>query len=152
MRTIFEDIGLADASVDEGTSFLEAAEHLVKTTSPMIAVLDADRRVTGLFGSEEALRGVLPRYLAELHHTAFAKDDDAVFARRAEAVRGEPVEKHAVKPVTVELDSSALHCGELFLHCRLPAIAVVEQGRFVGMLDRAEFARAMVRRTGGEGS
>lgn len=152
MRTILGDIPLADVSVDRGTSFVAAAECLVTTTSPMVAVLDEERRVTGLFGAEEALRGLLPRYLGELRHTAFAQDDEAIFARRAEAVRGEPVEKYAVKPVTVDVDSSAIHCGEIFLHCGLPAIAVVEDDRFIGILDRAEFARAMVRRAVGERS
>jgi len=37
-----------------------------------------------------------------------------------------------------------VHIGEVFLHCRRPAIAVVDGGRFVGMLDRAAFARAMI--------
>jgi CBS domain-containing protein len=139
---------LVDAFVPRAASFAEAVSLLVATGAPMVAVLDNERNVVGLFGGEQALRGVLPRYVAELRHTAFAPDDAALLAERAAEVQDEPVERHAVKPVTVAVDSSAIHAGEVFLHCRLPAVAVVEGGRFVGMLARDAFVRSLAERLG----
>ena len=146
MKTILGDIALCEDSVPLGTSFAEAAEMLVSSRGSVIAVVDEKERVVGLFGAEEALAGVLPGYVGDLHHTAFATDDPNVFAEKAAAVREEPVERHAAEPVTVTADTSALHVGGVFLHTELPAIAVVEEGRFVGMLEQADFARAMLRR------
>ena len=146
MKTILGDITLCEDSVPVGTSFAEAAEVLVASRGSVIAVIDEKERVVGLFGAEEALAGVLPGYVGDLHHTAFATDDANVFAQKAAAVRGEPVERHAADPVTVRVDTSALHVGGVFLHTELPAVAVVEEGRFVGMLEQADFARAMLRR------
>jgi CBS domain-containing protein len=65
---------------------------------------------------------------------------------RAQAVRAEPVRAHMRRPITVELESSSFHASERFVHCDEGAIAVVDAGKFVGMLSRTEFAYAMLRR------
>ena len=88
-----------------------------------------------------------PKYLDELRHTAFLETELPSLRERAAATRLEPVERHMRKPITVELDSSTFHAAERFVHCDEGAIAVVDDdGRFVGMLSRTEFAYAMLRR------
>ncbi|MGH2956249.1 MAG: CBS domain-containing protein [Solirubrobacterales bacterium] len=144
MQTL-SDIELVEAAVPQTATFLEAAEELAARPVPVIAVLDGERAVVGLFGGEELLRGLFPPYLADLRHTAFAQDDLGILTERARTVSGEPLEKHMVEPVTVDAATSALHVAERFLHCGLAAIAVVEDGRFAGMLDRSDFCRAMLR-------
>jgi hypothetical protein len=49
-------------------------------------------------------------------------------------------------PLTVEVDTSAAHVAELFLHCEWGAIAVVEDRRFLGMLEEAAFCRMILGR------
>lgn len=140
------DIELVPASVDVSATFDEAARALSESRLPALAVLD-EGRVVGLFTDEELLLGVSPKYLDELRHTAFLETELPSLREHAAAVRAEPVRKHMRKPITVELDSSSLHAAERFVHCDEGAIAVVDDdGRFVGMLSRAEFAYAMLRR------
>ena len=140
------DIELVPASVDVSATFDEAARALSESRLPTLAVLD-EGRVVGLFTDEELLLGVSPKYLDELRHTAFLETELPSLREHAAAVRAEPVRKHMRKPITVELDSSSLHAAERFVHCDEGAIAVVDDdGRFVGMLSRAEFAYAMLRR------
>ena len=146
MRTL-PDIELVPASVARSATFLEAAEALTRHSVPTIAVVDDEEGVVGLFGGEDLLRGLFPGYLADLRHTAFASDDPGVLAERARAVSSQPVEKHMRKPVTVDADASAIHVAERFLHCDFGALAVVEEERFVGMLSRADFCRAVLRQT-----
>ena len=143
------DIGLVPASVARTASFGEAVEKLDEHGVAMIAIVDERQAVVGMFGAEEVLRGLFPRYLGELRHTAFAKDDIAGLLERTRTVGGEPVERHMCEAVTVEADTSAIHVAERFLHCRLPTLAAVANGTFVGVLDRATFARAMVDVAGG---
>lgn len=140
------DIELVPASVDVSATFDEAARALSENRLPALAVLDRGR-VVGLFTDEEVLLGVSPKYLDELRHTAFLETELPSLREHAAAVRTEPVHKHMRKPITVELDSGSLHAAERFVHCDEGAIAVVDdEGRFVGMLSRAEFAYAMLRR------
>ncbi|HSO02705.1 MAG TPA: CBS domain-containing protein [Gaiellaceae bacterium] len=140
------DIELVPASVDVSATFDEAARTLSESRVPALAVLD-EGRVVGLFTDEELLLGVSPKYLDELRHTAFLETELPSLREHAAAVRAEPVRMHMRKPITVELDSSSLHAAERFVHCDEGAIAVVDDdGRFVGMLSKAEFAYAMLRR------
>jgi CBS domain-containing protein len=140
------DIELIRVSVDASATFDDAARLLSDSRVPAVAVLEQGR-VVGLFTDEELLLGVSPRYLDELRHTAFLETELPSLREHAATVRQEPVRKHMRKPITVELDSSSLHAAERFVHCDEGAIAVVDDdGRFVGMLSRAEFAYAMLRR------
>lgn len=139
-------IELVPASVDVSATFDDAARALAESRLPAIAVVDGDR-VVGLFTDEELLLGVSPRYLDELRHTAFLEGELPSLRERVTAVRAEPVRAHMRKPVAIELDTSSLHAAERFVHCEEGAIAVVDaDDRFVGMLSRAEFAYAMLRR------
>jgi CBS domain-containing protein len=138
-------IELVPASVARTATFLEAAEVLVSHPVTTIAILDGDEQVVGLFGDSDLLGGFFPGYLAELRHTAFAGDADAILGERTRAAAAEPVEKHMRSPVTLDEETGAIHTAERFLHCDFGALPVVRDGRFVGMLGRAEFCRAILR-------
>ena len=52
------------------------------------------------------------------------------------------------RPVTLEIETSATHAAEKFLHTEWGAVAVVEEDRFVGMLTQIDLARWMIERLG----
>jgi CBS domain-containing protein len=139
------EITLVQASVPATASFHEAASVLRESGLPAIAVVE-DERVVGLFTDLDVLRGTFPAYLGDLRHTAFLSLDTETLAARATEVSAQPVSKFMRKPHELELETSSTHAAERFLHCEEGAIPVVEKGRFVGMLPRAEFALAMIRR------
>ena len=145
MRTL-SDIELVPASVPRTATFLEAAEVLVSHPVTTIAVVDDEGRVVGLFGDADLLSGFFPGYLAELRHTAFASDDEAILGDRAQKLAPEPVEKHMREPVVLDRAASALHAAERFLHCDFGALPVTREQRFVGMLGRAELCRAVLKK------
>ena len=140
------EITLVSASVPSSATFREAATALRESGLPAIAVLGPDGRVVGLFTDIDLLRGLFPAYLGELRHTSFLPDDPDALTRRAHEVAAKPVMTHTRKPYELEVDTSTTHAAERFLHCEEGALPVVDDGRFVGMLPRAEFALAMLRR------
>ena len=150
MRSILREIELVDAWVPRTATYEEAARVLAPSEAPTVAVLDEDRKVVGLFGIEQALRGCMPSYLLEMRHTAFAEDDLALLADRARDVLDDPVAEHMTDPVTIDVSTSAVHVAEVFLHERMAGIAVVDGARYAGVLGRAAFARAMLRRALGD--
>ena len=139
---------LVRASVPRTATFLDAARALFGTGISAIAVVDANERVVGLFTDDDLVRGVFPRYLADLRHTAFVREETDALAARLEKASGDPVERHMREPMTVDRDASALHVAERFLHSPWGALAVVENDRFVGMVDQVDFAEAIMRRLG----
>ncbi|HEX2112245.1 MAG TPA: CBS domain-containing protein [Gaiellaceae bacterium] len=144
------DTRLVQASVPHTATFLEAARAFFGTGLSAIAVLDTERRVVGLFTDDDLLRGVFPSYLGELHHTAFVREEPGALAARIEQASGEPVERYMREPITVDIGASALHVAERFLHSPWGALAVVENERFLGMVDEVDFAETVMRQLGVE--
>ena len=112
-------------SVPEWATFLEASRRLAHHRLPAIAVVDEADRVVGLFTQDDMLAGLFPGYLNELRHTAFLKEDLDSLAARADAAGGDSVAKHMRKPLAIDVEASAAHVAERFLHCEGGAVAVV---------------------------
>jgi CBS domain-containing protein len=140
----FLGIELVPAAVRREVTFRAAAETLTAHPVSALAVLDDAGQVVGVFAGSDLLRGLFPRYLDELRHTAFVRDDPSLLEQCARDAGTEPVRAHMHAPLVVEHDSSATHVAELFLHTDLDALPVVREGRFLGMLGRSEFCREML--------
>jgi CBS domain-containing protein len=141
------DIALVEVAVPETATFADAARTLSEHRLPAVAVVDDAGRVLGLFTDVDLLEGLFPPYLGELRHTAFLDDDPGALAARAAECRAEPVTKHMRTEIDrLEVETSLTHAAERFLHCAESALPVVDGHRFIGMLPRAEFAFAMLRR------
>jgi CBS domain-containing protein len=143
---ILRELQLLPVSVRRGAPFLEAARALLDAETSAIAVLGDEDRVVGVFTDDDFLRGLFPGYLEELHYTAFLVEDGELLLASIEAAAGEPVDRYMREPVTVEIDSSVAHVVERFLHTPWGAVAVVENRRFVGMVDQLAFIRHLLRR------
>src|ERR671923_759411 len=128
---ILRDMKLLPVSVQAHTGFLEAARRLLTAHTSAIAVVDDAERVIGLFTDDDLLRGLFPRYLGELRHTAFVREESRALAARLEQARGEPVERYMREPMTVDIGATAIHVAERFLHSPWGALAVVEDERFL---------------------
>jgi CBS domain-containing protein len=143
---LLREIRLIGASVRKDGTFLEAARTLLGSETSALAVVDEQQRVVGLFTDDDLLRGLFPRYLEELHHTAFLVEDGESLRGSLAKAAGDSVERHMRQPVTVEIDAGAAHVVERFLHTPWGAVAVVESGRFVGMVNQLDVTRYLVER------
>jgi CBS domain-containing protein len=139
---------LVRASIPHGATFLEAARALFGTGISAIAVVDVEQRVVGVFTDDDLLRGLFPRYLADLRHTAFLRDEPDALAARLKEERGNPVERYMREPITVDIQASAIHVAERFLHSPWGALAVVDDERFVGMVDQVDFTETLMGQLG----
>ncbi len=142
---LLREMQLVPVAVGADAGFLHAARTLLAAHSSAIAVVDRDDRVVGLFTDDDLLRGLFPRYLGELRHTAFLVNEGQALAASIENAAAQPVAHYMRKPVTVEIDASDAHVVERFLHTPWGAIAVVEAGRFVGMVGQLEFTERLIK-------
>ena len=137
---------LQPVSIQERAPFLEAARLLLRAHASALAVLDDDRRVVGLFTDDDLLRGLFPRYLEELRHTAFLVEEAQPLQASAAAIARQTVDRYMREPATVEIDAAPAHIVERFLHTPWGALAVVENGRFVGIVGQLEFTERLLDR------
>ena len=142
--TILREAQLLPVSVSTDTTFRGAARAVLSAHTSAIAVLDDAGHVIGMFTDDDLLGGLFPDYLGELHHTAFLVDEESALRASIETSAREPVARYMREPVTVEIESSAAHVVERFLHTPWGALAVVENGRFVGILGQLEFTELLM--------
>ncbi len=143
---VLRDIDLVRASVLDTATFVEAAQALFEAGISAIAVVDREDRVVGVFTDDDLLGGIFPHYLRELRHTAFLRKESEALGATLEKARGEPIRRYLRKSVSVDVESSDVHVAERFLHCPWGALAVVENSRFVGMVDQVHFVEELMRR------
>jgi CBS domain-containing protein len=91
---ILRDMQLLRVSVRPNTGFLEAARALLAAHSSAIAVVDSDERVIGMFTDDDLLRGLFPRYLGELRHTAFLVNEGQRLSASIDNAAGAPVSRY----------------------------------------------------------
>jgi CBS-domain-containing membrane protein len=131
---------LVDAAVSQTATFAEASEVLHDSTLPAIAVLKDDHTVVGLFGAKELIRGIFPGYLSELRHRISIPDDLPGMAAHVAEVGVESVTEYMVEPHTVDIDTtSAVNIAEDLLHSDIRAVAVLEDGRYIGVIGALRF-------------
>jgi CBS domain-containing protein len=136
---------VVDACVPESATFGDAIAVLAGSDASAVAVVSGEGRVVGLLDPRQILRGLFPAYLGELTHTAFAEDDRESIRRRRRGALGEPVSAFMADPVTVGTEVSFTHVAERFMHSSLQGLAVVERGRYVGVVSLEPLVRSLLR-------
>jgi CBS domain-containing protein len=96
----------------------------------------------GIFGEREFIAAAFPRYLGELSYAAFvSRSADEALERRG-SCRTEPVSQHMnTEHVDVGPDYADAQVAETFLHHRVLILPVVDGGRVLGVITRADFFR-----------
>ncbi len=125
----------------------EAVDKLLETDLPALPVIDGSDRYAGLFGEREFVGAIFPGYFKELKHAAFVRRslDDAL--GRRETCRLEPVGQHMnTEHIDVAPDFSDSEVAEIFLHHRVLAVPIVDDGRVKGLITRHSFFRAVAER------
>jgi CBS-domain-containing membrane protein len=143
-----DSLDLVAAAVPSTAHVNEASRALVESRLSAIAVLDAHERVVGFFTEDDLLHGLFPGYLSELQHTAFLSEDLDALLEGLHDAGTRPVADCMRRAVTVERGDAAAHIAERFLHSEWGALAVVERGRFVGMIRQLDFCRLLIERAG----
>ena len=126
-------------------SLREGARRLSVEQLTDLPVVDDQERIVGIFGEKELIESLTPPYLKGLTDTSFIARDFEDIADYAVEVMDKPVgEVMRTDFATLGPDFSVLHCAELFLHRRQGVMPIVEDGRPVALLRRADLGRAII--------
>lgn len=130
------------------TDSVEAAvRRLLDSKIPALPAIDEQGRYRGIFGEREFMAALFPGYLDQLQGAAFLSRsiDDALEKR--DSCREDPVERYLnTEHVDVGPGYSDTQVAEVFLHHRVLIVPVVDKGRVLGVITRADFFRAVARR------
>jgi CBS domain-containing protein len=124
-----------------------AVKSVLDSRLPALPVLDGHDRLAGIFGEREFMGALFPGYLKELSYAGFIPNtlDDAI--ERQSACRVEPVANYMnTEHIDVGTNFSDAQVAEVFIHHRVLIVPVIESGRVVGVITRADFFRRIAER------
>jgi len=124
-----------------------AVAALLDSGLPALPVVDPDGRPTGVFGEREFMEALFPGYVKQLGYAGFVgkRLEDALEKRATCAA--EPVGDHMfAEHVDVGSDFSDVQVAETFLHHRVLIVPVVEDGKVIGVITRADFFHSLAQR------
>jgi CBS domain-containing protein len=133
------------ARVRVSDSLRVGAELLVLTASSDIVVVDDENRFVGVLSEGDVLRALMPDFTGLAEARATIEDAYAIFlesgAKRAE----EPVSRLTIREsITVGPDDELLTPAAVMITKNIRRLPVVEDGRFLGSISRADICWALM--------
>lgn len=132
--------------VIEGTSIREAVEHLVATQVSDLAVVDNQENLVGILSEGDVLRILIPD-LNEVISAGGSLDDACrFFLENGPHLAEQTIDPLIIRnPITVSPDDPLLKVATVMVDRMLRRVPVVDKGRFVGSISRADLASALIR-------
>lgn len=141
MRTEQTDVAVLDAT----TTVAQAAARVAASRGGDLMVVDARGAFVGVLSESAVLRSSLPRTEAVLAEGGTLHDGYQLFLRNARELGRKPI-THLIEsePFTVQPDDHLAKAAGLLTEQHLRVVPVVEHGRLVGTLSRADACRAVL--------
>jgi CBS domain-containing protein len=122
-----------------------AAELLVLTNASDLCVVDADNRFLGVLSEGDVLRALMPDFTGLAEARATLEDAYRIFASSGVLRADEPVSRLLIREsITVSPDDELLQPAAVMVSKQIRRLPVVENGRFVGTISRADICWALL--------
>lgn len=132
----------------EGTSVRDAVEYLVSSRVSDLAVVDADEKLVGILSEGDVLRILIPDMNEVLSAGGSLNDACRYFLTNGPQLAAQEITPLIIRnPITASPQDPLLKVATVMVDRMLRRVPVVEDGRFVGSISRADLARALVRGT-----
>lgn len=148
VKTMVSQVMTKDLSaVEEEDSILEAVRIFHSQRISGIPVVRSNWILTGYLSEGDILRAALPTYVEVLMQHSFLDNSEGSLFDRLQALGRRRVKEFmCTDPVSVDTSASLMAVADLMLRKRLKRLPVVEEGRLVGVVDRATFCGFMMDR------
>ncbi|MCD6350827.1 MAG: CBS domain-containing protein [Armatimonadetes bacterium] len=136
--------------VQQDETALEAAEKILSSGYASVPVVSEEGSVVGVVSEADLLRLALPEPYLMLPDVSFLPPDATfIDAHGRERLSTVPVRDfmHKAPLYTVRPDTPVAEAALLMLHHHIRRVPVVEDGKLVGIITRADILAAMVAAT-----
>jgi CBS domain-containing protein len=106
-----------------------------------LPVIEGDWYLIGFISESDILKATLPTYLEAITSSAFlSKEGESIFFDKIRDIGLKRVEEFMTKEVIyVDPTASLISVADLMIRKRIKRLPVVENERFVGIIDRSAF-------------
>ena len=140
-----EVMNASGSTVDSGASVKQAVKILAETQASDLMVVAGDGRFVGVLSEGDLIRAALPRYEEILQGGGNLTEAFEVFVDKGSALADKPIEPLVIKEaLTVAPQDDVLKAASAMVRKQIRRLPVVESGRLVGTISRADVCRAVL--------
>jgi CBS domain-containing protein len=142
---IREIMNTGAATVDAGATVKQAVDVLAASQASDLMVVAGDGRFVGVLSEGDLIRAVLPRYDEILQGGGNLTEAFEVFADKGSALADKPIEPLVIKDaLTVASQDEVLKAATAMVRKQIRRLPVVDGGKLVGTISRADVCRAVL--------
>ena len=140
-----EVMNASGSTVDSGATVKQAVKILAETQASDLMVVAGDGRFVGVLSEGDLIRAALPRYEEILQGGGNLTEAFEVFVDKGSALADKPIEPLVIKEaLTVAPQDDVLKAASAMVRKQIRRLPVVESGRLVGTISRADVCRAVL--------
>jgi CBS domain-containing protein len=129
------------ASVLLGSTMADAAELLSHLHENDLAVVDGDGNFIGILAEGDLLRHALPKFEQVLANADSVADAFEMFLASGRHLADQPIDRAVIRnPILIRPDDELLKAAAVMISKNIRTLAVVDGGKLVGMISRADVA------------
>jgi CBS domain-containing protein len=129
-----------------GSTMREAAEILSHSWASDLMVVDAEECFVGVLSEGDLIRAVLPRFEELMLSSGLLTEGFQVFIEQGRESADKTIDALVIRnPITLGPDDEALKAASKMVTENIRRLPVVEDGRLVGTIARADICHAVLR-------
>jgi CBS domain-containing protein len=143
--TVGEVMNRRPVTIREDADLVTAAELVALTEANDLMVVTGDGVLVGVLAEGDILRRALPDRRDVEHDGGSVEAAYALFLRRGREMGGQPIAPLVIRePVHVQPADHVAKIAVIMVERHIRTLAVVDDGRLVGSVSRADLCRAVV--------
>src|SRR5688500_13605539 len=131
--------------IRQGATMRQAAEMVSTNQVSDLMVVDAENNFRGVLSEGDLIRAVLPQYEEIVRSGGSLSGAFELFRDKGKAIAEQPIEPLVIKsPITVSPQDPVLRAASTMISKQIRRLPVVEKGKLVGTVSRADICRAVL--------
>ena len=132
--------------VRAGTTIRAAVDILASTNASDLAVVDDGGRLLGVLSEGDLVRAVLPKMADLIERGLSLQDSYDVLEEKGHELADQPIETLVISnPIVLSPQDNMQKAAALMASQNIRRLPVVENGKLVGTVSRADICRAVFR-------
>ncbi|EWY38300.1 hypothetical protein N825_13915 [Skermanella stibiiresistens SB22] len=141
---IREIMSINATRIRAGSTLRQAADILGMSSASDIAVVDDDNNFLGVLSEGDMMRAMLPQLTEVLEAGGHLEDSYSIFEEKGHEMANQPIETIMIRHPLVLTPADNLHKAATLMASRdIRRLPVVENGKLVGTVSRADVCRAV---------
>lgn len=125
----------------------QAADLVSLSQASDLMVVDEHNTFVGVLSEGDLIRSIMPRFDELIESGGSLTEGFRVFLEHGREFAGKPIEGLVIRnPVAFKPDDDALKAAAAMVAKQIRRLPVVDQGKLVGTISRAEICRAVLTR------